>query len=235
MDQPIRFPWEDFPDVLIHASESLVKKHHAYPPAKAGDAISAVELVTGLMSSSILLEMRVQFDFRHPTLLSVHADESGGVNAIPEVMAATIAGFLNWPHERRVIQANLVSHTGASGYARLQRQAIFGGPVVAGLNYILVDDFIGQGGTLANLRAYIMAHGGAVLGATVLTGKEYSAKLTPTDLQVAGLRRKHGHIEDWWRQRFGFDFDCLTASEVRYLSRTATSARIIEGLEEISG
>ena len=234
MDQPTRFPWGDFPDVLIHASESLVKNHHAYPAAKAGGTLAAVELIAGIMSASVLSDLRAYFDHRHPRLLSVHAEESGGINAIPEVMAATIAGALKWPYERQIVQTNVVSHTGANGYARLQRQAVFSGTVAAGLHYILVDDFIGQGGTLANLRGHIMAQGSQVLGATVLTGKDYSATLAATDLQLAGLRRKHGHIEDWWRQRFGFGFDCLTASEVRYLSRTATSSRVIERLEEIS-
>jgi hypothetical protein len=46
-----------------------------------------------------------------------------------------------------VTQVNKVSHTGASGYARLQRQAIFGGILPTGLHYLLVDDFIGQGGS----------------------------------------------------------------------------------------
>ena len=31
-----RTPWVNFPDVLIHASESAVKQHPAYKAAKAG-------------------------------------------------------------------------------------------------------------------------------------------------------------------------------------------------------
>src|SRR5471032_4468 len=109
MDQPTRFPWGDFPDVLIHASESLVKNHHAYPAAKAGGTLAAVELIAGLMSASVLSDLRAYFDHRHPRLLSVHAEESGGINAIPEVMAATIAGALKWPYERQIVQTNVVS------------------------------------------------------------------------------------------------------------------------------
>ena len=47
--------------------------------------------------------------------------------------------------------------------------------------YFLVDDFIGQGGTLANLKGYLESRGAAVLGATALTGKAYSAKLKLED------------------------------------------------------
>lgn len=42
--QPPRSPWNDFPDVLIHASESAVKQHPRYPAAKSGDAEAAIEL-----------------------------------------------------------------------------------------------------------------------------------------------------------------------------------------------
>jgi hypothetical protein len=159
--------------------------------------------------------------------------EALGVNAIPEAMAGAISDRLKWQREHAVIQANTVGHIGASGYVRLQRQAIFSGAIGLGLNYVLVDDFIGQGGTLANLRGHIISQRGHVLGATVLTGKNYSAKLASTDFQIAALRRQHGHVEDWWRRRFGFGFECLTASEARYLSRTPTSERIIEGLEAV--
>jgi adenine/guanine phosphoribosyltransferase-like PRPP-binding protein len=46
-----------------------------------------------------------------------------------------------------------------------------------------VDDFVGQGGTLANLIGFIKSLGGHVVGATALTGKPYSAKLAPEELQ----------------------------------------------------
>jgi len=235
MDQPTRYPWNDFPDVLIHASESSVKRHRAYAEAKAGSAEAATELVIELLSSSVLERMWRLFNEQTPVLISIHAEEALGVNAIPEAIARAISGFLKWPLERKVTQANKVSHTGSGGFLRLQRQAIFSGIVAPGLNYVMVDDFIGQGGTLANLRGHLIAHGSRVLGATVLTGKAYSAKLAPTDVQLAELRSKHGHIETWWRQRFGFGFECLTASETRYLSRTATSERIIESLEAVAG
>lgn len=35
------------------------------------------------------------------------------------------------------------------GTADLSRQALFGGDVTKGTEYVLVDDFVGQGGTLA--------------------------------------------------------------------------------------
>jgi hypothetical protein len=117
----------------------------------------------------------------------------------------------------------------------MARQAVFEGSVTPGTNYLIVDDFVGQGGTIANLRGHILSQGGKVVGATVLTGKPFSAKLAVSRSQLDELRRKHGQIEGWWQGRFGFDFECLTASEARYLINTETSQRIQERIEGSSG
>jgi len=91
----------------------------------------------------------------------------------------------------------------------------------------MVDDFVGPGGTLANLRSYLILGGGRVLGATVLTGKSYSAPLTLTIETLTALRLKHGtELEIWWQHRFGFGFDGLTESEARYLLKTQETDRI---------
>lgn len=232
MAQPARYPWDYFPDVLIHAPERPVKSHRDYAAAKAGDVLAAGQLVLEVISPDALDRMWRWFHRRDPILVSAHADEAEGVNAIPEALAWSISTALEWRHEQRITQSNKVFHTGADGFSRLQRQAIFSGEAKTGLNYVLVDDFIGQGGTLANLRGHILRQGGHVLGATALTGKEYSAKLAPSDEQTVELRSRHGHLEHWWRQRFGFGFECLTASETRYLCRTSPSERIVEQLEK---
>ncbi|KQQ33760.1 hypothetical protein ASF61_12000 [Duganella sp. Leaf126] len=235
MDKPVRYRWRSFPDVLMHAPELSVKRHGAYVAAKTGDMAAAVELVLDALSVPVLENLWRAFDTRQPALASVHAEEAQGTNAIGEAMATIIATKLNWAYEREIIQINKVSHTGASGFARLRGQALFSGRARSGLHYVLVDDFIGQGGTLANLRGHLMGQGAVVIGASVLTGKNYSARLTPLPQQIDELRRKHGDIEHWWYRRFGFNFDCLIASEARYLCRTPTSERIIAQLEAADG
>jgi hypothetical protein len=103
----------------------------------------------------------------------------------------------------------------------------------------LGDHLVGQGRALANLIGYVESAGGHVIGATVLTGKPYSAKLAPDDGLIRALRDKHGRdLENWWRKRFGFD--CLTRSEARYLEKSADAQairdRLVEaGLEGSSG
>jgi len=157
-----------------------------------------------------------------PFLASAHAFERDGVNAIPEALADELAQRTGLPVDGSIVQTNIVGHTGADGFSRLARQALFAGSVVNGAAYVMVDDFIGQGGTLANLRGHIESNGGRVIAAVVLTGKPYSSKLSLSTDQLTALRIKHHgeNLETWWLDRFGHAFDCLTQSAARYLERT---------------
>ena len=222
----IRYLWNRFPPVWIHANESVVKQHHAYRTAK-GDPDSAYILVDSLLNPMIVEQLAMTFNKQKPILVSAHAVEGIGVNAIPEALADVLAQQLGWITDSGIIQTNIVGHTGADGFSRLARQAKFDGKVSAGYNYLLVDDFVGQGGTLANLRAHIIQGNGIVLEATVLTGKPYSANLALTLQTLEHLRLKHGKkLEQWWQQQFGFGLDCLTESEARYLLNTPNVERI---------
>lgn len=237
MNHPPRFPWNHFPPVYIHAAASAVKTHPAYIAAKAGDSLAAMKLVADVMSPQIVRQLWQRFDRQSPVLVSVHTKPIGGAktNAIPSALALALSAVLRWPYDRRVIKMNEVIHSGASGYERLHRQVTYSGRITVGLNYLLIDDCVGHGGTLANLRGHIIVQKGYVIGATVLAGNDYAAELALSDAKLAALRRQHGHIEYWWRQRFGFGFESLTASESRFLSRARTAERICESLGTIAG
>lgn len=221
----IRYSWDEFPEVWIHAQERPVKHHPDYSAAKSGDSDAAFRLVEEFASADVCGQLKNLFPC--PTLVSAHAIERNGLNAIPEALAEYLAACLGWPVDHGVIQTNIVGHTGANGFTRLARQARFGGPILPGTYYFLVDDFVGQGGTLANLRSFILRDGGHVLGATCLTGKHYSARLSPAEGILNQLREKHGHeLERWWLAQFGFGYECLTHSEANYLLKTPNADRI---------
>ncbi|MDO8863154.1 hypothetical protein Q6D67_15715 [Haliea sp. E1-2-M8] len=93
-----------------------------------------------------------------------------------------------------------------------------------------MDDFVGQGHTLANLRGFIEQSGGIVIGATTLTGQRRSAILAPAQETLEKLRVKHGDLEEWWKKVFGYGFDFLTENEARYLDRSPDAHRIREGI-----
>ncbi|MCT7985743.1 phosphoribosyltransferase [Laspinema sp. A4] len=180
-----------------------------------------------MLSAQVVAQLASTFEGTQVTLVSAHAIESIGVNAIPEALASSLAQQLHWPTDSGIVQTNIVGHTGADGFSRLARQAEFEGDVTPNQCYLLVDDFVGQGGTLANLRSHIIRGRGRVIGATVLTGKPYSAHITLTNTTLDALRAKYGsELENWWQNRFSFNFACLTESEARYLLKTPTAERI---------
>lgn len=220
-------PWGNFPDVLIHASESAVKQHPLYWDAKTGDAVAADLLVSATLNPVQIEALSTLLVGHCPILVSAHAYERNGVNAIPEAFADELAKRLGWEVDGGVVQVNVVSHTGADGFSRLACQPEFDGPIQSGSEYVLVDDFVGMGGTLANLRGRIEAYGGKVLAAVALTGKPHSAKLRLERNTLDDLRNKHGtELEHWWQERFGHAFDALTESEARYLVRTPDAGTV---------
>ncbi len=219
--KPPRTAWRNFPNVLIHASESAVKQHPAYKRAKAGDGASAIALISATMNAARNQDLVKLLEGHQPTLVSAHAYEREAVNAIPEIFADLLHQVLGWPVDNGIYQTNVVFHTGADGFSRLARQARFGGVVSPGTEYVLVDDFVGMGGTLANLKGYIESNGGKVIAAVCLTGKPHSAKLALSPERLQELRGKHGEeLENWWIGQFAHAFDALTESEARYLART---------------
>ena len=234
-EHPPRAAWAAFPDVILLAGEMAVKRYPGYSQAKSGNAIAARSLVEGLVDETGIAAVQelIAAVSEHglPVLVSAHAYEHQGVNAIPSALANLLSEHLELQFETMVVQTNIVSHTGASGYGRLARQARFAGEVEGNCEYLLVDDFVGQGGTLANLRGWIEIQKGNVIGAIALTGKPYSAKLQPSKEQLHELRRRHGrHLEAWWLEHFGHTFDCLTQSEARYLARSPDAGTIRDRL-----
>ncbi len=225
--QPIRKPWGAFPDVLIsETNETEFRQHPRYADAKAGDRDAAYDLVMDYMTDSLMESLQKLVGSTVPVIVAVHAVEGVSTNVIPEVFAGCLSGVRGWPVDDDIVQLNRVGHTKSSGFHRLATPAIFGGAIQPGASYLLVDDFIGQGGTLANLKGYIEQNGGKVVASVVLAGKPYSAKLSLLEDTLEELRRHHGNLEDEWRAVFGYGFDFLTESEARYLIRTPDAERI---------
>lgn len=141
--------------MVIHSPEIAIKRHPDYRAAKSGDVQAAFSLVGTTIAESAVVKIRDLVSGRQVILASAHAVERDGVNAIPEALADELGARLNLPVDEGLVQINIVGHTGANGFARLARPAVFDGEVIRGAAYWLVDDFVGQGGTLANLKGHI--------------------------------------------------------------------------------
>jgi hypothetical protein len=98
----------------------------------------------------------------------------------------------------------------------------------------MVDDHVGLGSTLANLRGHIEAKGGRVITATTMSASRRSEVIALGPNTLQSLREKHGPpLEDLVRDKLAFDLDRLTDAEVGYLLRSASVDAIRAGMVEV--
>lgn len=224
-----RTRWDDnFPDTVLHGRLGDATAHPDYMAAKGGDDAAARRLVADVMTRESVNDLRDLLKGRKAILAAVHAEEAVSRNAIPQAMADVLGKILDLEVDPYLLQAAKVGRTAQDGFGRLTNQPAFDGPVRTDLPYILLDDTLTQGGTLANLKGYIEEHGGKVIGTSALTGKRYSAKIA---LAAETLDKLRNHfegtdLENWWNEQHGYGFDRLTESEANYLLRAADADKI---------
>lgn len=171
---------------------------------------------------------------RDVRLLPVIADETLGFNAIPDAMAQVLGRDLGLRViAGEIVQTNKVGHTRARSFQRIVTPAEFAGTVEAGADYVLVDDHVGLGGTLANLRGYVEANGGHVIAMTALTESRDGRRISLRPDTLAMLRERHGQpLENLWQDQFGYGLACLTEAEGQNLCRQPSVAAIEDFLAQ---
>ncbi len=220
---PERLPWpREFPEIVIHTNVATRDAHPLYTQAKSGNAAAALSLANDLLDrKSPMKALKSIIGNRQVHLLPVVADEVAGFNAIPDAMAQWLSLILDIPViNGDIVQINKVGHTRAKSFQRFVTPARFDGPVQQGARYLLVDDHVGLGGTLANLKGYVEARGAEVVGITTLTESRDARKISLQSSTLAMLWAKHGEVLNiFWRTRFGYSIDCLTEVEDQILCR----------------
>ena len=216
-----RAPWPaDFPDTVLQSppgGTTRVKDHPDYEAAKAGDAAAAARLVGDTITEAALGQLARIIAGRQPVVVGVHGEEATGRNAIPAAYVVGIADALGLRLERGIVQANRPRRTGSDAWHRLVAEVTFSGRVKRGADYLIVDDVIAQGGTAADLRGYIQARGGNVIGATALTGWSSAPNLAVRPETLAVLRQRLPGVDEWLREVWGHDAEELTDAEAKHL------------------
>ncbi len=203
--------------------------------AKAGDVPAAVRLAQRLVTPALLDCLRKSVPLG-VIVAGVSSVELSGLNALPGTAAVLIADRLGLAIDASMVQANRPQRTALGGLDRVFQQPEFSGEVEAGRGYVLVDDTLTQGGTLAALASHIEQNGGHVAAIVALTGRQYSRALVPGITVLQRLRNRFGDMENAFRQATGYGFDGLTASEARYLANfnpaDAVRNRILAAAQE---
>jgi hypothetical protein len=120
----------------------------------------------------------------------------------------------------QIVKAN---HTNAGAYERIVRQPLFDGKVESNQDYVILDDTVAMGGTLAALKGYIESKGGHVILAVTLTGYTTpEIDIVPSQKMLKSVIDKHTQLAEWWQNEFGFKIEYLTQGELGHL-RTPSS------------
>ncbi|HGM5141285.1 TPA: PLxRFG domain-containing protein [Stenotrophomonas maltophilia] len=209
--------WEaDFPDVVTAHRLGQLSAHADYAAAKAGDDTAALRVARDVITPEFVQDVRAALpEGSKPLVVAVQSQEAAGNNRIPRMAAEVLAQRLGLQVSEDIVQAARVNRSAGDALHRLANQPPFTGKVEKGHDYVLIDDTLTQGGTLAQLKTHIEDNGGKVVLATALTGKDYSRKIALNSQSLADVRERFGSIEPWWRDQFGYGFEGLTESEAR--------------------
>jgi hypoxanthine-guanine phosphoribosyltransferase len=210
----------EFPDVVVqqpYNSPMRVRQLPDYEAAKRlGDKDAATRVIDNALHPDAMSQL-TRLAHSNPVLVPVHKGHAKRGNQLPRAYAEALGVKLGLEVDTRIVQTNQPGRTGASKIERLFERAEFDGPVIPGRDYLIVDDAVTQGGTLAELRSYIESRGGRVVGATTLMGARDSHMLAPRRTTLQELRTKFPDLESWWKNHVGYTLDALTESEARAL------------------
>ena len=197
---------------FLFRNDQALKAHAAYAAAKAGNADAALTLVLDL-AVSWLYAQRSSFA-TGCIFVAPHAQEAAGDNAIPQTLAGVCAAIYGGVADTDIVQSDRVYHTGADPIERMATRAQFVGQVHPRGKYVLVDDVLTLGGTLAELSNWIVQGDGEVVGVVLLVHAGRELALCPTLKFVRLLHERHGHE---FFKTFGIQPAALSANEANYL------------------
>ncbi|AZQ13299.1 phosphoribosyltransferase [Shewanella khirikhana] len=224
-----RAPWDDFPEVIRNGDLGALKNEPEYVAAKSGNMPAAFELVHRLLIDETVEAIRERIGDCKPVVLPVLAVEASGNNKIPLAMAEVLADRLGLDVSLNIIQSVKVGRTDSGADHRLAFNPTFEGEVTQGQKYLIVDDTLTMGGTVASLRGYVENRGGKVVAAAVMTAHEGTLKLPVKISMLASIESKHSSgMNQFWLETFGYEIDKLTQGEAGHLK----SAKSVDAIRE---
>ncbi|WP_133122825.1 hypothetical protein [Zhengella mangrovi] len=222
-----RMPWpEDFPDVFVNgiwrspdgSDYSGLWDHPLYQAAKGErDVDSAMRIIDDLAKEEVVDSLRglaIRCG-KTPIVIAPSADIAETNNALAISYANWIGHELDWPVEERVFQDKTVSRDRQGGWFRLAHRASFYGQIDSATPYVIVDDVITMGGTMADLRSFIHRKGGSVIGMSAIASREGTDKqIRLGNDTLARLEEHYGSdFSSNCCELFGFPHECFTRDE----------------------
>ncbi len=173
-----RTPWRSgFPDVFVHAdwrggSVSLAEQSRYRAAKKFGDAHAAREIVEFLLNDESVYavgDMVNPSNISNTYVVAPARTYMSPANALPHVFAFVIANELSLPVCMSIYQYDGIKRDQRGFWQRFANPVSFRGNIPKRADFILVDDVVTTGGTLAALRGLIEKQGGNVICMTALS------------------------------------------------------------------
>ncbi|WP_395146112.1 zincin-like metallopeptidase domain-containing protein (plasmid) [Moraxella atlantae] len=225
-----RTDWGDFPPVISNGKLGDLKNEPEYQEAKGGDFAQSLDLVNKLIKDETIDRIKAMIGDEKPIIVPILSEEATGKNRIPQATAYILASKLGLKVDENIFQSNTVKRTDTGIYHRYVAPPKFVGEVEQGKSYLIVDDTLSVGGTVATLKGYIENQGGKVVGATVMTAFDYNVDIAIKQNMLQSLNEKQG-LDEYWHKEFGYSLDKLTQQEAGHLKKP-TLEQIQERVQE---
>ena len=155
-----RTEWKNFPPVISNGKLKELSNEPEYQAAKAGNVVQSALLVEKLLKNETIQELKKLIGDSKPILVPIQSEEASGKNLIPRAAASALGAELGLAVNIHIYQSNTTKRTNSGIYHRYVSPPEFKGEVQAGQSYLIVDDTLSVGGTIAALKGYIENNGG---------------------------------------------------------------------------
>ena len=228
-----RVSWNNFPPVIRNSSENQLAKNMSYIAAKCGNDEAAIKLVDVNLTDDTTRAISYFIKDQNPCLLPVIATCEKGTDKIPLAMASVIADRLNLDVEIGIVQIDQLERNDDAPERLLGYNPRFAGTVETGRSYLILDDSLSMGGSVASLRGFIENRGGHVTSAMVMNADDRSLELPVTPQMVEDLESKHGsEVNQFFQENFNYGIDKLTQREATYIKNAPSFDRIRDSITE---
>lgn len=214
------YKWaDDFPKGYGHTNIVYLKRCVGYSDAKDGDLLAACLVVKQCVKKRRIDIIRDWYP--DAVLLPVISR-----NALPFALAL----FIGLPIHTDVTKQPQKPRKSMSAMERLLNKPIFEGYILPNKDFIIVDDVVTQGGTVAALRQHVISKGGRVVAVVALAYSIGSSIFAPRRFNFVRLFLKFGNKLLYLLKSLGIasDISELTNSQIRYLLRFSCFDNIVK-------
>lgn len=200
-----------------------------FPAKKHRDVGAALEICEALYDEQALddlYEFGENANLGTPIVVAPALLPEESQNVLARTYAKWVANQLHWESGDGIYQLKTMNRDFISdGWFRIAHEPEFYGSVETGRAYLIADDVMTMGGTVASLRGFIESQGGTVFAITALASRNGGhAQISLAENTLSQLKSAlDGELALAVSGELGYGVECLTEPEGRFLLRNCPS------------